>query len=411
MKTNKPITFNSPDTEIDAHAPNDEALGFEHHEWRSESAIEKPKKWRVISDQTKADQALAWAQAGEGLIWTGDFQNAKQLLTAMSKRWMSKKQTVRQKSIQPAKEKSILERFHIHRLHQSQRLNLLSKLLIPIEPSYRIPLKRAPQVHDALIHALGASSKEGHYLMSLREILGFIGAFEWFKNGLEFDERYFAKAPLNKIHPYYGVFSPIRGEYLSLVHQAPVNLKGSPSIAFDIGVGTGILSAMLVQRGFRQVIATDNQERAISCATENLSRLGLLGNVNILKCDLFPPGKANLIVCNPPWLPGKARSSIESAVYDENSQMLKGFLKGLKAHLEPKGVAWLIMSDLAERLGLRAPGELQGWIHESGLQVIDVMHTRPTHPKAKDEDDPLFEARSEELTSLWRLEVQPGIKP
>jgi len=357
----------------------------------------------LISDQTDADQALTWAKAGSGLIWTGDFQNAKQLLTAMSKRLMGKKPSG---AVQPIPQKPILERFHVHRLHQSQRLNTLSKLLIPIEPLYQIPLKRAPQVREAISHALGPTQEEGRYLMSLREILGFMGAYEWFKKGLEFDEHYFAKAPHNKIYPHYGVFSPLRGEYLSLVHQAPLNPSRESSVAFDIGVGTGILSAMLIQRGFTKVIATDSQPRALACAQDNLSRLGILGQVSILQCDLFPPGKADLIVCNPPWLPGKARSSIESAVYDDNSHMLKGFLKGAKDHLEPQGEAWLIMSDLAERLGLRAQGELKSWIHAAGLEVIDVMQTRPMHSKATDPLDPLFEARSEELTSLWRLQVQ-----
>ena len=406
MNTKIPTTIDALDSLSTEAAKTNEAFPFEHHHWHSESALEQPKRWRVISDQTNADQALMWAKTGEGLIWTGDFQNARQLLIAMSKRLAGKKQTSSSK--QP-KQKSLLERFHIHRLHQSQRLNLLSKLLIPIDPGYHIPLKRAPKVQDALTHALGTLGQDKSYLMSLREILGFIGAYEWFKNGIELDERYFAKAPLNKIYPYYGVFSPLRGEYLSLVHEAPLKPDVASSTAFDIGVGTGILSAMLIQRGFSSVIATDAQQRAVACATDNLSRLGLLDNVSVLQCDLFPPGKASLIVCNPPWLPGKARSSIESAVYDDNSQMLKGYLNGLKDHLEPKGEGWLIMSDLAERLGLRASGELRAWIDAAGLEVIDVLHTRPSHPKTKDALDPLFEARSEERTSLWRLQVQSEI--
>ncbi len=363
--------------------------------------LQKPKTWRVVSDQITADEAVAHAKAGEGLIWTGDFQNARQLLTAMSKRLNSPKQLA-----QLAK-KPILERFHVHRLHQSQRLNILSKLLIPIEthPDYAIPLKRAPDVAAALSHAWGTAAERA-YLLSLRELLGLMGAYEWFKKGLEFDERYFAKAPLNKIHPHYGVFSPLRGEYLSLVHQAPLAGNVSSSVAFDIGAGTGILSAMLIERGWGSVIATDAQERAVACATDNLSRLGLLDRVRVVQCDLFPPGKAHLIVCNPPWLPGKARSSIESAVYDEDSQMLKGFLRGLKDHLEPGGEGWLIMSDLAERLGLRAPGALEEWISNAGLETIEIHHTQPQHGKAQDTEDPFYEARSQEVTSLWRLKAK-----
>jgi hypothetical protein len=61
------------------------------------------------------------------------------------------------------------------------------------------------------------------------------------------------------------------------------------------------------------------------------------------------------------------------------------------------------MSDLAEHLGLRAAGELTGWIAQAGLRVIARHDTRPRHPKAADASDPLHAARAAETTSLWRL--------
>jgi len=64
------------------------------------------------------------------------------------------------------------------------------------------------------------------------------------------------------------------------------------------------------------------------------------------------------------------------------------------------------MSDLAEHLGLRAPGELAGWIASAGLRVAGRLDTRPRHGKTQDRDDPLHAARSAEVTSLWRLARQ-----
>src|SRR5256885_12534833 len=52
-----------------------------------------------------------------------------------------------------------------------------------------------------------------------------------------------------------------------------------------------------------------------------------------------------------------------SAVYDEGSRMLRGFVEGLAAHLLPGGEGWLILSDLAEHLQLRSREELLGWIN------------------------------------------------
>jgi prophage antirepressor-like protein len=44
--------------------------------------------------------------------------------------------------------------------------------------------------------------------------------------------------------------------------------------------------------------------------------------------------------------------------------MLKGF-QGLAAHPAPGGEGWLILSDLAELLGLRAPGSGRAWAEEA----------------------------------------------
>ncbi|HEY0846351.1 MAG TPA: class I SAM-dependent methyltransferase, partial [Noviherbaspirillum sp.] len=183
----------------------------------------------------------------------------------------------------------------------------------------------------------------------------------------------------------------------------------SAKLAFDIGVGTGVLSAVLARRGVARIVATDQDQRALACARENLERLGLLAQVELQQADLFPEGRAPLIVCNPPWLPARPSSPIEYAVYDPDSRMLCGFLGGLAAHLEPGGEGWLIMSDFAEHLGLRTRDELLAAIDAAGLKVIDRLDIRPRHPKAADADDPLHAARAAEVTSLWRL--APGSEP
>jgi methylase of polypeptide subunit release factors len=111
-------------------------------------------------------------------------------------------------------------------------------------------------------------------------------------------------------------------------------------------------------------------------------------------------------VCNPPWVPARPNSPIERAVYDPDSQMLKGFIAGLADHLEPKGEGWLLLSDLAEHLGLRTREQLLGWIDEAGLKVLGRLEVKPSHPKATDMTDPLHAARAAEVTSLWRLGIK-----
>jgi SAM-dependent methyltransferase len=364
--------------------------------WRSGSGLAVPKKVVLADDQMAADVAYRHALEGTALLWRGDFQNARQLLQAMARRIDHKPaRTSRAKAVKTAKAPpTTLEAFHLHRLAQSQRARTLGMLLIPFETDYAIPLRRAPDVGLACNEAYGRF--EAPFVASLRELLGVIGAHEWRRNGVPI-------AALGaKIHPWYGVFSPIRGEYVQLVMDAPLP-PGAEQEAFDIGTGTGVLAAVLARRGVQHVVATDMDPRALGCARDNLARLGLGHHVDVIEANLFPDGRTALVVCNPPWLPGKPSSAIEAAVYDPDSRMLKAFLAGLPAHLLPGGEGWLILSDFAEHLGLRSRAQLLDWISAAGLNVVDRIDTRPVHPRASDASDPLHAARSAEMTSLWRL--------
>lgn len=365
--------------------------------WRSGSGLATPKKVLLADDQMNADVAYKHALEGTALLWRGDFQNARQLLQAMARRIDHKPaRASRAKAVKAAKAPPTpLESFHLHRLAQSQRARTLGMLLIPFDLDYTIPLRRAPDVVLACNEAYGRF--ETPFVAPLRELLGVIGAHEWRSKGVPI-----AAWGGAHIHPWYGVFSPIRGEYVQLVMDAPLP-AGAENEAFDIGTGTGVLAAVLAKRGVQHVVATDMDTRALGCARENLERLDLARQVEVVQADLFPAGRAALVVCNPPWLPGKPSSSIEAAVYDPDSRMLKSFLQGLSGHLLPGGEGWLILSDLAEHLGLRSRAQLMDWIAGAGLAVIDRIDTRPLHPRAQDATDPLHAARSQEMTSLWRL--------
>lgn len=354
-----------------------------------------PKRVQVADDTMTADQAYRLACEGTALLWHGDFQNARQLLQAMARRIDRKPRHPRAPRDASTTTAVPGQAFHLHRQAQSQRARTLGMLLIPFDVDYRIPLRRAPDVVQACEEAYGPASEAS--VASLRELQGLIGAHEWRKNGVDL--------PVlgARIYPHYGVFSPVRGEYLGLVADAPLP---SRALAYDIGTGTGVLAALLARRGVERVIATDQDPRALACAAANLAQLGVSDKVELLSADLFPPGRAPLIVCNPPWVPARPSSRLEHAVYDPDSRMLLGFLAGLADHLAPQGEGWLILSDLAEHLGLRTRAELLTAIDSHGLTVLGRLDIKPVHPKAVDKEDPLYAARRAEVTSLWRLGVK-----
>ncbi|MEO6281553.1 class I SAM-dependent methyltransferase [Roseateles sp.] len=355
--------------------------------WRSAVGHPPPQRVQLAGDDMPADAAYRLLDAGIALLWLGDYQNARHLLQALGRR-LDKRRRRAPERMAPA------EAFAAQREEQAHRTRVLGGLLLPFDADHAVPLPRAPDVRSAGAQVHGPQS--GHYVQSLRELLGVVGAHEWRKKGVVI-------AALGaRIHPHHGVFSPVRGEYVPLVAQAPLPAVAAEQGAFDIGTGTGVLAAVLARRGLA-VTATDISPAAVANAAENARRLGLRQKIQVLQADLFPPGRAGLVVCNPPWVPAPAGAPLEVAVYDPDSRMLRGFLDGLAAHLVPGGEGWLILSDLAEHLGLRSRTELLGWIAQAGLQVLGRLDTRPTHPQALDPSDPLHAARAAELTSLWRL--------
>ncbi|HLL37100.1 MAG TPA: class I SAM-dependent methyltransferase [Streptomyces sp.] len=354
--------------------------------WHSESAAPPPRRVVVADDRTSAATAHRLACEGTALLWRGDFPHARRLLAAMGRR-------IDRKPPRPGN--SPAEAFHLHRRARGHRARVLGRLLVLLEDDYTLRLRRAPDVRRACAEAYGPP--HGPLVVSLTELLGVVGAWQWREKGVE------VPALGARIHPHYGVFSPVRGEYVDLVARSPLPPSAHGGTAFDLGTGTGVLAALLARRGVGRVVATDSNPRALACARDNVRRLGLGGRVRVTGPCLYPAGRASLVVCNPPWIPARPSSALERGVYDPASGMLRGFLAGLTDRLEPGGEAWLVLSDLAERLGLRPPCELARLIESSGLRVAGRLDTRPRHPRAEDTTDPLHAARSTEITSLWRL--------
>jgi SAM-dependent methyltransferase len=366
--------------------------------WRSHSDAPTAARVVVADGKLTADEAYGLACQGTAILWRGDFQEARQMLVALGRR-ADRAQRKAQRKPRPSTVDSA-EAFHLYRQARAQRARTLNSLLIPLDGDYSVPLRRAPDIRQACTEAFGPAHAPS--VTSLRALLGVIGAHEWRTKGIDIPEAG------GRIHPHFGVFAPIRREYVDLVVATPLPAAcASTGLAFDIGTGTGVLAAVLARRGIERVVATDLDPRAVACARENLRRLGLAERVEVLERDFFPEGRAALVVCNPPWIPARPTSSLENGIYDSDSRMLRGFLTALPAHLAPAGEAWLILSDLAEHLGLRTRAQLLDEFESAGLRVMGRHDVPPRHPKAADETDLLHRARSAEVTSLWRLAVRP----
>ena len=351
------------------------------HQWRAPSQVQ------IATPDMKADQAHRLVSQGIGLLWQGDFHQGRQLLQAIKRRLNHKSQHFETLDWP--------ERFHRLRLQRSQAARQAGLLLVKVSRGYILECPRAPDIHAACQSAYGQALSEQDFVLPLTELNGVLSAYEWQSQGLP------VAALGQTIYPRWGVFAPTRHEYLDLVMQAP--LPDECRSAVDVGTGTGAIALLLAKRGVQRICATDINEAALKCASENVARLGLQAQISVIQANLIPDGKFDLLICNPPWLPGAASGPLEAAIYDPQHRMLRGFLSQANAHLNASGQAWLILSDLAEHLKLRSRQELLQWIDEAGLTVLDRLDTKPSHRKLLDDHDPMAKERRQEITSLWRL--------
>jgi methylase of polypeptide subunit release factors len=365
----------------------------------------------VADDTTTADAAYARLRRGTTLLWQGDFHNGRQLIRAVDRR-LTKQAARKGKKKQSAGTAADL--FLRQREDRARRAEILGRIVVDLaerDGQWLLDLHRAPDVAGACGHAYGAPSRGESRRTPFTALQGVLGAYQWHLNGVE------VPALGEKVYPDYGVFSPTRSEYVDLVDDVAAaflpSLNEGASV-LELGTGTGVLAAVLARRGAVRVTATDVNPRAVACARANLDRLGVGERCEVVEADLWPAvsettrstettDAADIVVFNPPWLPGTPTSELELGVYDASSDALRRFLTELTDHLTDGGEGWLVLSDLAEHLGLRTREQLETWISDGGLQVLGRSDTTPRHPKVLREDDPLHVARSREVTSLWRL--------
>ena len=148
-------------------------------------------------------------------------------------------------------------------------------------------------------------------------------------------------------------------------------------IAFDLGTGSGVLTAVLLNRGVQRVVTTDNAPAALACAVDNFEQLGLIDRVELVAWHALPLWagfadrlQSTLATGQGSDVAGSQRSTTRMAA------MLREFLNGLADHLLPGGEGWLILSDLAEHLGLRTRAELLRQIETAGLRVLGRLERR-----------------------------------
>jgi release factor glutamine methyltransferase len=197
-----------------------------------------------------------------------------------------------------------------------------------------------------------------------------------------------------KVRP--GVFIP-RPETEVLLDLALENLPEDAGLAYDLGCGCGnIACALAVNRENLRVIAADLSVEAVELTRENAALCGVATRVEVIQMDLGAglAEKADLLCCNPPYVPAGEIGGLEPEVRDHDPlPALDGGEDGLAVILrlagvisrlvKPGGRALVEIGDGQGEAARRIFGKIAGARVEirndlAGRQRVAVVHLAPT---------------------------------
>lgn len=155
--------------------------------------------------------------------------------------------------------------------------------------------------------------------------------------------------PRIEIEECPGVYPPSEDTLLLL--ECLEDVEGRSVL--EMGCGTGIIALHCASAG-AEVTAVDVNPRAVACARANAERNGM--SVKVLLSDLFQEvqGRFEVILFNPPYLPGEARECIDLswAGGQDGVAVLARFLSAARGHLSPGGSIYLLLSSLMDEAAL-----------------------------------------------------------
>lgn len=106
------------------------------------------------------------------------------------------------------------------------------------------------------------------------------------------------------LHPK--VYKPAEDTFI-LLEFIPKVVKGKKVV--DLGCGVGVLGIKALLEGAREAILVDLNPYAVRISRINVELNGLNGGAHIIQSDLLSPlrtlKKVDLIIFNPPYLPGR----------------------------------------------------------------------------------------------------------
>jgi len=270
----------------------------------------------------------------------------------------------------------------------------LSNLILVEVVDQKLRLRKAPSI--------GWLEKfypeNNHFYLTLPQVQGLSSAWQWHQNGVSIP------VLRNKLKPYYGVYFPTRFEHLILFDNWLKHYNGPKKSAIDVGVGCGVLSLQMVLHNFQMVFATDTNPNAIVGLTEFMGTTKLSRKIQLDFGHLFGKWEkqTELIVFNPPWLPGNHDASgVDTAIY-YNKALFPEFFAEAKKRLLPDGKLVVIFSNLAQITKVTTEHPIETELAEGGRFKLERCFKKSVKAASSNTRRDRH-WRSQEVVELWSL--------
>jgi hypothetical protein len=283
--------------------------------------------------------------------------------------------------------------FKEQRAYRAQYRKLSNLVYIEVANGQLIP-KKAPKI--------GWLEKfypnEPPFLLSFVQVQGLNSSWQWYTKGVSIPTL------RNKVHPYYGTYFPTRFDHLILFDNWLKRYDGPKKGAIEVGIGSGVLSFMMVKHGFQKVFGTDTNPNAIFGLAQFMGDTKLSRKIELDFAPLFGKWEkqTELIVFNPPWLPeSTAQDGDDRAIY-YNSKLFPDFFEGAKQRLLPEGKLVIIFSNLAQITNVTTEHPIEHELAQGGRFVLENCYTKSVKA-ASNKTTRDIHWRATEKVELWEL--------
>jgi len=345
---------------------------------KPEPQITNIHKVVVYTADTEIKPILKLLEAGKHILVTEVYSNGAVLLKELQER---------------LKRTMPVATFEEQRTYRAAYQKLSNLILIEVA-NHTLNVKKAPAI--GWLEKLYPETPD--FLLPFPQVQGLNSSWQWYTNGIA------VPVLRNKLHPYYGTYFPTRFDHLILFDNWLKRYDGPKKAAYDIGIGSGVLSFQLVKYGFQKVFGTDINPNVIVGLAEFMGETKLSRKIELDHVDLF--GKrdkpAELIVFNPPWLPAEEEQhQLDAAIY-YTEDLFEKFFAAAKTRLLPDGKLVIVFSNLAQVTNVTKAHPIKKELSKGGRFELEICLTRKV--KAASELTKRDQNwREEEEVELWIL--------